>query len=35
VQPSNWSTPLPMTLEQIMADPRPASVADILNRRSP
>lgn len=33
----NWSLPLPMTLDQIMADPLAAELADVFNRsiRSP
>jgi hypothetical protein len=31
---TNWSVPLPATLEEIVDDPRAAAVAETLNLRS-
>ena len=33
VQPTNWSRPLPLSVEEIEADPRVAAVAETLNAR--
>jgi len=33
LDPANWSTPLPLTLEEIEVDPRVAAVAEALDRR--